>query len=144
MTSDEIAEYIPLLHGDAIRSLDVRRFLVALNESRGLRESCRNLGYLVTDLAESTRKERFLDCLSLLLCWTQPPTQDAVVCHVVLDPGFVTAARAFQPGMWRSHTVVARSQDRPGKVSSISVSAELADRIRALQDFWGLRNYAVK
>lgn len=144
MTADEVAAYIPLLHGDSIRPLDTRRFLVALNDSAGLRESCRNLGFLVTDLAESTRKDRFTDCLGLLLCWTRPPDVPAPVCAVVLNPGFVTTTKTFQAGMWKRHVVIARTQDQPFKASSISVSDELAARIRALQDFWGLRDYAVK
>lgn len=139
--STDILQFVPLLHGDEIRAPDARRFLHGVHVDPGIRAACLGLGYMSLELPEDERKDRFKDCLSMLMSW-EIPAEPAAVPGIALVPEFVSAHRHFLPGAWRHHVHIARAEGTK-RITAVVVTTELAERIEALQNFWGLRNHAV-
>ncbi len=140
----DILRFAPLLHGDEIRPQDARRFLQSLHDDPALRAACRGLGYLSAELSAEIREDRFRDCLGLLLSSVTPPTT-TVTPWVPLTPAMLNAPRGrpFLPGRWRQHATLQRAEGAKHRVVAVLVTAELAERIDALQNFWGLPRFAV-
>lgn len=138
----DILQFVPLLHGDEIRAPDARRFLNGLHVDSGIRAACRGLGYMSLELDADTREARFRDCVGLLLSWIVPQEPAEKPC-IPLTPGFLTAKRhPFLPGLWKRHATLQRAEGSK-RVTAVLVTKELAERIDALQNFWGLPQFAV-
>lgn len=138
----DILRFVPLLHGDEIRVPDARRFLHGLHTDPGIRAACRGLGYLSTELDAETREARLRDCVGLLMSWVVPP-EPAEKPSIPLTPGFLTLKRhPFLPGLWKRHAALQRPEGST-RVTAVLVTKELAERLDALQNFWGLPQFAV-
>lgn len=140
MSGVELGAIFPRMHADAISRSDAHRLLTELNTSEDFRSACVNLGFFASDLSVSDRHGRALACFELLLATTDPPKGLPDLSPEklwVVQPDFVKQfkKRPFA-GTWEAHLLTEGRTTQNMRVSSV-----LADRVVALEAFWGVRPY---